>query len=142
MLKLFRRQVRYVHRRTIFLCEQSGNVLSETYFTLFSHQKCHSKFCALARTFCNVQVPCYCCVTWYRIRTAFSLLYSHLRRCFCGVILLHVARVWTGSFTVPVFVTFLNPRSWLEAYNQVFALGITRPLHTPVTDLVARYAKL
>jgi len=31
---------------------------------------------------------------------------------FCGVILLHVAKVWTGNFVVPVFLVFLNTRIW------------------------------
>jgi len=52
----------------------------------------------------NVHVSCYCCVTWYETRTIFSLLYSQLRWSFCGVMLLHVARVGAGSFTVLVFL--------------------------------------
>jgi len=51
-------------------CEQSASVLSETYFT-FSRLKSHAKLCAFARTFYNVNVPCYCYITWYETRTGF-----------------------------------------------------------------------
>jgi len=40
----------------------------------------------------TVQVPWYCCVTWYKTRTALFLLYSHLKRSFCVVIILHVMK--------------------------------------------------
>ena len=58
------------------------------------HQKRISLFfvkSAMQKYFHNVQVSCYCCVTWYETRTIFSLLYSHLRWSFCGIMLLHVA---------------------------------------------------
>ena len=59
---------------------------------------------AMQNYFHNVQVPCCSCVAWYETRTTFSLLYSHLRWNFCGVMFLHVARVWAGSFAVLVFL--------------------------------------
>jgi len=31
---------------------------------------------------------------------------------FSGVIFLNVAKVWAGSFVVPVFFAFLNARVW------------------------------
>ena len=71
---------------------------SETYFTFFSSKVPCKNY------FHNIQVSCYCCVTWYESRTNFSLLYSHLRWSFCGVMLLHVARVGAGSFAVLVFL--------------------------------------
>ena len=37
-------------------------------------------------------------VTSYETCTTFSLLVSHLRWSFCGVILLHMAKTWAGSF--------------------------------------------
>jgi len=63
----------YVWSRMFF--EQSASVCSKTYFR-FSHQKCNAKLCALARAFCNVQMPCYCCVTWYETRNSFFSLLS------------------------------------------------------------------
>ena len=90
--------------------------------------------------FHNVQVSCYCCVTWYETRTIFSLLYSHLRWSFCGVMLLHVTRVGTGSFAVLVFL-----HSSIIAFGRGHTIkqlprgpGITRPLHTPELDQVSR----
>jgi len=68
--------------------------------------------CALAQTFYYVQLPCYCCVTWYETREAFPLLNFHLIVVkFCGVILLHVANV-RASFAVPVFLTFFKTGTW------------------------------
>ena len=68
--------------------------------TVLSCLQCHASAC----TFYNVHVPCYRCVTWYKTCTA----NTHLRRSFCGIMPLHTARVWAGSFSVPVFLTFLN----------------------------------
>jgi len=55
--------------KTLQLCflQQIASVRSETYFT---SPKCHAKLCAIPRTLYNGQVPCYCCVTWYKIPIA------------------------------------------------------------------------
>ena len=42
--------------RNVLFFQQSASVVAETYFTLFSRQKCHAKFCTLARTFYNVHI--------------------------------------------------------------------------------------
>jgi len=78
---------------------------------------------AMQNDFHNIQVPCYCCVMWYETRTIFSLLYSHFRWSFCGVMLLHVARVWTGSFAVLVFLHSSILAFSGGAYHQAAALG-------------------
>jgi len=90
--------------------------------------------------FHNVQVSCYCCVTWCETRTIFSLLYSHLRWSFCGVMLLHVARDGAGGFAVLVFL-----HSSILAFGREHTIkqlprcpGITRPLHAPELDQVCR----
>jgi len=55
---------------------------SETYFTFF-----HVKT-AMQNYFHNVQVPCYCCVTWYVTRTTvFASLFS-----------LQVKLLWRNAF--------------------------------------------
>jgi len=59
---------------------------------------------AMQNYFHNVQVSCYCCVTWHETRTIFSLLYSHRRWSFRGVMLLHVSMVREGSFAVLVLL--------------------------------------
>jgi len=59
---------------------------------------------AMQNYFHNVQVSCYCCVTWYETRTIFSLLYSNMRWSFRGVMLLHVAMVRAGSFAVLIYL--------------------------------------
>ena len=109
------------------------------------HQKRISLFLvknAIQNYFHNVQVSCYCCVTWYETRTIFSLLYSHLRWSFCGVMLLHVARVEAGSFAVGLFV-FLH--SSILAFGSGHTIkqlprgpGITRPLQATEQDQVYR----
>jgi len=40
--------------------------LAEGQRSFWTRQECGSKLCALARTFCSVQVLCYRCVTWYQ----------------------------------------------------------------------------
>jgi len=51
-----------------------------------------------------------------------------------------MTRVWTGSFAVPVFLTFLTTvlEFGREAYNHAVAPGITRHLHAPELDQVCR----
>jgi len=67
---------------------------SETYFTFFS-PKVPSKIIF------TTLVPCYYCVTWYVwLGQLFSLLYSHLRWSFCGVMLLHVSRYVLGILAI------------------------------------------
>jgi len=83
---------------------------------------------ALALTFYNVQVAW---VTWYKIRAAFPLHYSHSRRSFCGVTLFARGRVLEGYFAVPVFLKSLNSRIWWGSIQSSSYPGITRPLQLP-----------
>jgi len=64
--------------------------------SLFSRQKCHAKLFS--------QRSSVLLLLRNEIRTIFSLLYSHLRWSLCVVMLLHVARVWAGSFAALVFL--------------------------------------
>jgi len=75
-----------------------------------------------------------------KTRAIFSLLYSHLRWSFCGVMLLHVARVWAGSFAVLVFLHFsiLAFRRGHTIKQLPWGLGITRLLHASELDQVYR----
>jgi len=125
------KEVRYRSKYTIFLSRAPA---SETHFTFFSSKVQCTNY------FHNVQVSCYCCITWYENRTIFSLLYSHLRWSFCGVMLLHVVRDGAGSFAVLIFLHYS-----ILAFGRGHTIkqlpwgpGITRPLHAPELDQVYR----
>ena len=111
----------YDSKRTKFLSRVSGIHFETT--SLFSREKCYAKLCALAHTFGNFQVCCYC----------FFSFYSHLWWSFCGVILLHVARVWAGCFTVSVgyFSNALILEFGKRLYNQAVVPCMSKTMHAP-----------
>jgi len=106
---------------------------SEPYFIFFSSKVPHKIIFTKFKCLAIVALRC----TWLGL---FSLLYSHLRWSFCGVMLLHVTRVWAGGFAVLAFL-----HSSILEFGRGYAIkqllrgtGITRPLHTPEQDQVYR----
>ena len=61
-------------------------------------------------------------VAWRGMRLV-QLFSPFLRQSYCGVILLHVAKVWAARFAVHVFLAFLKEFGRAE-YNHVFAPDI------------------
>ena len=94
-----------IYSYTCCFSQQSASILSKTYFTFFT-PNAPLQYCAFARTFYNVKLPCYCCVTWYETVIGFFLLILS-RGGFCGAIPLYVAKVWAGGLAVPLFLVFL-----------------------------------
>ena len=136
-LKRSQRQVRYVQKCIMFLSKRHTYIiLRNTCFFLTKSAMQNSV--PLHVRLNNVQVPCYCCVTRYETCADCSLLEAK----FICRNPLHLAKVRTGSFAVPVFLTFLNGIDFGRGgYNQTFAKGITRPLHAPASIFNCRNYK-
>ena len=106
LLKHIRHQLRYISKRTIvFRAERQRTFWNVLHFFAVSAMQ---NSVPLHIRFTTFKCLAYRCA---RIGQGFSLICSHLRRRFYGVILSHAARVEAGCFAVLVYLAFLN-RIW------------------------------